>query len=175
MKFLCVACDEPMKLLTVEDSGGGSLSVLYGCPRCEQKVAMLTNPYETEMVQSLGVKIGPRAAAAVAGATAEAGARTDTPPAAASSGAATAESDAGGEAAAGTASGCPFSGMVAEMQAAAESDGPQWTAEALARLDNIPDFVRPMAKQGIEHYARTHGLAEIDEEILEQARGRFGM
>ena len=65
--------------------------------------------------------------------------------------------------------------MVAEMQAAAESNGPRWTAEALARLDNIPSFVRPMAKQGIEHYARTHGLAEIDEEILEQARGRFGM
>jgi len=175
MKFLCVACDEPMKLVTVEDSGGGSLSVLYGCPRCQQRVAMLTNPLETEMVQSLGVKIGPQAAAAVAGATAEAGG--DRAAATASPAAAT-ESAGGGEGIAGptsTASGCPFSGMVAEMQAAAESDGPRWTAEALARLDNIPDFVRPMARQGIEHYARTHGLAEIDEEILEQARGRFGM
>ncbi len=179
MKFLCVACDEPMKLLGVDDSGGGSLSVLYGCPRCEQKVAMLTNPYETEMVQSLGVKIGPSAAAAVAaasagsdhaGAAARAGAAHDAGAPVASAG-----DGAAGQTGAATASGCPFSGMVAEMQAAAAPDGPRWTAEALARLDNIPDFVRPMAKQGIEHYARTHGLAEIDEEILEQARGRFGM
>lgn len=169
MKFLCVACDEPMKLLTVDDSGGGSLSVLYGCPRCDQKVAMLTNPYETEMVQSLGVKIGPKAAAAVAGATLATGGDH----AAATSPAGAANADAGERAA--PASGCPFSGMVAEMQAAAESNGPRWTAQALARLDNIPSFVRPMAKQGIEHYARTHGLTEIDEEILEQARGRFGM
>ncbi|MFP3940256.1 MAG: hypothetical protein ACLF0P_08115, partial [Thermoanaerobaculia bacterium] len=62
MKFLCVACDEPMELQSVDSSGGGSLSVLYACPECSQRTAMLTNPLETEMVQSLGVKIGPRSA-----------------------------------------------------------------------------------------------------------------
>ena len=62
MKFLCMACDQPMKLQSVDDSGGGSLSVRYGCPDCDAGFAMLTNPFETEMVQSLGVKIGPAAA-----------------------------------------------------------------------------------------------------------------
>lgn len=147
MKFLCVTCDEPMKLETVEPSGGGSLSVVYACPTCDHKIAMLTNSLETEMVQSLGVKIGPAEAAG--------GAET-------------------------TASGCPFPGIVQEMEAEAarasdRSGGPVWTEDALARLENIPGFVRPMAKQGIEHYARTHGHATIDEEVLEQARGKFGM
>ncbi len=165
MKFLCVTCDEPMKLQTVEDGGGGSLSVLYGCPRCEHRIAMLTNPLETEMVQSLGVKIGPGERAAGGEPAAAGGA------APAASGATT---SAGSEGAA-EGSGCPFSGMVAQMEAEGDSDGPRWTAEALSRLENIPDFVRPMAKQGIEHYARTEGLAEIDEDVLERARGRFGM
>lgn len=163
MKFLCVTCDEPMKLQTVENGGGGSLSVLYGCPRCEHRIAMLTNPLETEMVQSLGVKIGPGEGAAAG----EPAASAEATPAA---GATTSE---GTEGASG--GGCPFSGMVAQMEAEGDSDGPRWTAEALSRLENIPDFVRPMAKQGIEHYARTEGLAEIDEDVLERARGRFGM
>ncbi|MGD2113757.1 MAG: PCP reductase family protein [Acidobacteriota bacterium] len=162
MKFLCVSCDEPMKLQTVENGGGGSLSVVYGCPTCDHRIAMLTNPLETEMVQSLGVKIGPGEKAAAA-------AGSENAPAAGGGGDSAASE---GEAAGG---GCPFSGMVAQMEQEGSSDGPRWTAEALSRLENIPDFVRPMARQGIEHYARTEGLAEIDEEVLERARGRFGM
>lgn len=139
MKFLCVTCDQPMKL---EQAGppddGGSITALYACPTCSHRIAMLTNPYETQLVQSLGVKIGP-------------GAVTEQP-----------------------ASGCPFSGVLGEMGAAA-GDGVAWTPEALARLENIPEFVRPMARQGIEHYARTHGHATIDDAVMEEARGRFGM
>lgn len=167
MKFLCVGCDEPMTLQTVENGGGGSLSVLYGCPRCDHRIAMLTNPLETEMVQSLGVKIGPAAGGAEA-----------PPSGAPSAGAAQAsgtEAPGHGAADGETSGGCPFGGMVAQMESAQESDGPRWTDEALARLENIPDFVRPMARQGIEHYARTEGLETIDEEVLERARGRFGM
>lgn len=147
MKFLCIACDEPMKLQSVDDSGGGSLSVLYGCPTCDAGFAMLTNPLETEMVQSLGVKIGP---AAAGGDMAEA---------------------------ARGAGKCPFSGVVREMEetATARPVGPIWTATALARLEGIPEFVRPMARQGIEHYAQSNGYAEIDEQVLEEARTRFGM
>lgn len=154
MKFLCVQCDQPMKLRSVDDSGGGSLSVLYGCPTCDAGFAMLTNPFETEMVQSLGVKIGPAAA--------------------------------GGEMADGAraAGKCPFSGMIpgieeSEQPAAparsAGSIGPIWTAEALSRLEGIPEFVRPMARQGIEHYAQSEGYTEIDEKVLAEARQRFGM
>ena len=50
-----------------------------------------------------------------------------------------------------------------------------WTPEALGRLDNIPDFVRPMARQGIEHYARSKGYAEVDEAVLEQRRKQPGV
>ena len=59
MKFLCVPCDSPMKLQTVGPPEGGSLSVVYACPECGYEMAMLTNPYETQLVSSLGVRIGP--------------------------------------------------------------------------------------------------------------------
>ena len=59
MKFLCVPCDSPMKLQTVGPPEGGSLSVVYSCPECGYEMAMLTNPFETQLVQSLGVRIGP--------------------------------------------------------------------------------------------------------------------
>lgn len=167
MKFLCVACDQPMKLQSVERTDGGSLSVLYQCPTCAQQTAMLTNAFETEMVQSLGVEIGP----SEAGGDLAEGARAAT-----AEGARAAQASAEGEAA--TAAGrCPFSGVVREMEAAAQAGptGPIWTAAALARLEGIPSFVRPMARQGIEHYARSNGYPEIDEKVLEEARSRFGM
>ena len=59
MKFLCVPCDSPMKLQTVGPPERGSLSVVYACPECGYEIAMLTNAYETQIVQSLGVRIGP--------------------------------------------------------------------------------------------------------------------
>ena len=141
MKFLCISCDEPMKIESAgPPDGGGSISAVFGCPRCNHRIAMLTNPYETQLVQSLGVKIGPG----------------ESPAEAAEKG------------------GCPFSGMLAEMEGKVEVDV-VWTQEALGRLENIPEFVRPMARQGIEHYARTNGHATIDDAVMEEARGQFGM
>lgn len=61
MKFLCVTCDEAMTLVDAADSPD-SLTVTFRCPRCEQRVALLTNPGETQLVRSLGVAIGGRAA-----------------------------------------------------------------------------------------------------------------
>jgi hypothetical protein len=146
MRFLCVTCEEPMKLTrTAPPDAAGSLSVLFTCPACDHQIAMLTHALETEMVSSLGVRIGPADAAE--------GAATE-----------------------GATSRCPFSGVVREMEEVARAPaGPVWTAAALARLDNIPDFVRPMARQGIEHYASSNGYPEIDERVLEEARERFGM
>ena len=63
MKFLCVPCDSPMKLQTVGPPERGSLSVVYSCPECGYEMAMLTNAFETQVVQSLGVRIGPDGAA----------------------------------------------------------------------------------------------------------------
>jgi hypothetical protein len=51
----------------------------------------------------------------------------------------------------------------------------RWTAAAEARLAKIPEFVRPMARTGIERFAREQGAAEIDETILDAARDFFGM
>jgi hypothetical protein len=144
MKFLCVPCDSPMKLQTVGPPDRGSLSVVYSCPECGYEMAMLTNAYETQVVQSLGVRIGP-------------------------------QTDAG----AATASGgkCPFTAMIPgnEEARSIEPGTVRWTAAAEARLANIPEFVRPMAKTGIEKFARDKGTLEVDEKILDEAREFFGM
>ncbi len=148
MKFLCVPCDSPMKLQTVAAPEGGSLSVVYACPECGYEMAMLTNPYETQVVQSLGVRIGPQNA-----------------------------DGASAEAASGK---CPFPSMIPGNEGTQRSETSEpvlvrWTAAAEARLANIPEFVRPMAKTGIERFARERGAHEVDEEILDAARDFFGM
>src|SRR5919198_927331 len=64
MKFLCLDCDAPMKLHSTEGPQEGSLSVVFRCPECGFRVAMLTNSFETQMVKSLGVTLGGRRAPA---------------------------------------------------------------------------------------------------------------
>ncbi len=148
MKFLCVPCDTPMKLQTIAPPEGGSLSVVYSCPECGYEMAMLTNAYETQVVQSLGVRIGP-------------------------------ESKSKASSASGA--GCPFSAMMpdgGEEERRVETGEPspvRWTSAAEARLANIPEFVRPMARTGIERFARERGALEVDEKILDAARDFFGM
>jgi hypothetical protein len=148
MKFLCVPCNTPMKLQAVAPPDRGSLSVVYSCPECGYEMAMLTNPLETQMVQSLGVRIGPQSAPA--------GASADS---------------------AASGSKCPFAGMVASTERPEHpaDAGVRWTAAAEARLANIPEFVRPMAKTGIEQFARDQGAIDVDEKILDAARDHFGM
>ena len=151
MKFLCVPCDSPMKLQTVGPPERGSLSVVYSCPECGYEMAMLTNAYETQVVQSLGVRIGPAEASAEAGPSS------------------------------GASSKCPFPAMIPGMEGAVEGAGRaepipvRWTAAAEARLANIPEFVRPMARTGIERFAREKGALEVDEKMLDAAREFFGM
>lgn len=144
MKFLCVPCDSPMKLQTVSPPDRGSLSVVYACPECGYEMAMLTNAYETQVVQSLGVRIGPENAEA-------------TSP--------------GGK--------CPFSSMIPVSEPrpthAAETAPIRWTDAAEARLEKVPAFVRPMARTGIEKFARENGSTEVDDKILDAAREFFGM
>ncbi len=147
MKFLCVPCDAPMRMRTSEESEPGSLAVVYSCPECGYEMAMLTNPSETQFVRSLGVRIGPAVAAAIAA----------PEEATASSGK------------------CPFSAMIGSGASDAPTTGPAWTPEALARLEAIPEMVRPMARAGIEMVARESGHQLIDEAVLTAARARFGM
>jgi Proto-chlorophyllide reductase 57 kD subunit len=145
MKFLCVPCDSPMKLQAVAPPERGSLSIVYACPECGYEMAMLTNAYETQVVQSLGVRIGPEAGASSA---------------------------SGGK--------CPFSAIIPGTEEPRPIDpggaaAVRWTAAAEARLANIPEFVRPMAKIGIEKFARDKGMLEVDDTILDEARDFFGM
>lgn len=60
MKFLCVGCDRQMGFAERELPGDGTLAAVFTCPACGREVAMLTNPMETQLVASLGVKIGGR-------------------------------------------------------------------------------------------------------------------
>jgi plasmid stabilization system protein ParE len=50
----------------------------------------------------------------------------------------------------------------------------EWTAEAKAKLKNIPFFVRTQARQRIEQLAREAELDVVTPEIVEQARLEFG-
>jgi hypothetical protein len=149
-----------MKLQTVSPPDGGSLSVVYACPECGYEMAMLTNAYETQVVQSLGVRIGPEIGEG-ASSTASTGPSSGT---------------------------CPFAAMIPTMEGTQPFDQAQgrpgeavepipvkWTAAAEARLANIPSFVRPMARTGIETFARERGALEVDENILDAAREFFGM
>ena len=64
MKFVCLNCETYMNFQKVEKPGEGSLGVFFGCPSCGAKFSMVTNPGETQMVASLGVKLGGRTEAA---------------------------------------------------------------------------------------------------------------
>ncbi|MFQ5595751.1 MAG: PCP reductase family protein, partial [Anaerolineae bacterium] len=50
-----------------------------------------------------------------------------------------------------------------------------WTPEALERLDRVPDFARGMARKAIEDYARQQGTEVVDDQLVQEARRRFGM
>jgi hypothetical protein len=50
----------------------------------------------------------------------------------------------------------------------------QWTAEAEAKLKEIPFFVRPAARKKIEKLAQEMGVAEITGEIYDEAKKKFG-
>jgi hypothetical protein len=54
------------------------------------------------------------------------------------------------------------------------TDDLAWTPEAKVKLQNIPFFVRPQARQRIESLTRAANLEAVTAEIVEQARQEFG-
>jgi hypothetical protein len=48
-----------------------------------------------------------------------------------------------------------------------------WTPEASKRLENIPFFIRPMAKKEIERMAREQGRAEVTADMMDHAKTAF--
>ena len=164
MKFLCVPCDEPMKIQETKGPDEGSLSVIFNCPTCRRQVALLTNPMETQIVRSLDVKIG--------------GSQAPYDPMAFVRSALVAQrgdvASAGQHASTGSA--CPFTSIAnAAFEGQGAVDGAIWTEAAAERLNNIPNFARSWAQKGIEQYAREKGHPKITVELMEEARERFGM
>jgi hypothetical protein len=60
MKFLCLACDQVMSFAERQLPGDGTMAAVFTCPSCGREIAMLTNPMETQVVSSLGIRIGGR-------------------------------------------------------------------------------------------------------------------
>lgn len=172
MKFLCIDCDTAMKFKDVTRPEQGSVTAVFECPDCFTEIAMFLNPSETQMLKSLDLKLGGSNAAAQPMQlvrsqleTSKEGLVTDLP-----NDVETNESAEGGK--------CPFTSVISdafEEKTEPNPVGPTWTLEALERLERIPSFVRPMAKMGIEGFAKDNGHTEITGEVMDAARGNFPM
>ena len=147
MKFLCLACDEAMTFAERKLPGDGTMAAVFTCAKCGREIALLTNPMETQLVSSLGVKVGgrtvPEQPLELVRSTLEGG-RPD---------------------------------------AFEESDEPvptagqrlRWSADAAARLQNVPSFVRGMVKKIYNDYARDRNIEVITPEVMDRARTELGL
>ncbi len=163
-----------MTFENVQKPGEQSLGVTFGCPTCGAKVAMVTNPGETAMVNALGVKLGGRETPAQPMELTRESLKEDveayTPVAQ--------KEMLEKETAKASASGggtCPFSSMMAQMQGKTPSSETAateivWTEEAKARIEKIPSFMRPMIQMGIESYARRKGYSKITPEVMDLSK-----
>jgi hypothetical protein len=180
-----------MNFEKVEKPGEGTLGVFFGCPSCNAKFSMVTNPGETQMVSSLGVKLGGRTVEAE---PFEMTRGTLQVEAAAGSGQMAAylnEKIQGGQPAVAAAtaapaakvgektSGCPFSAMVAEMGLTSSGKpgdaGPvisefAWSADAKEKLDRLPSFVKPMVQSSVEAFARKQGYKTITLQVMDDSK-----
>lgn len=190
MKFVCLNCETYMNFEKVEKPGEGSLGVFFGCPSCGAKFSMVTNPGETQMVSSLGVKLGGRTAAAEPFEMTRSTLKDEAQAGSGQMAAYLNEKIQGGQPVASAASpakqgektggGCPFSAMVAEMGlttggkagngASAAPSEFTWTADAREKLDRLPAFVKPMVQSSVEAYARKHGFSSITLQVMDDSK-----
>ena len=160
MKFLCIDCDRQMAFDERSVPGDGTLAAVFKCPACGRKTAMLANPMETQLVSSLGVKVGGRTVPeadfeGIRGGVAE---LRDGPPA-----------EARREVPAEVPADVP-----AEVPAA--KPGPvRWSVDAVERLGHVPSFVRGMVKKIYNEYARERGIEEMTPAVMDRARSDLGL
>ncbi|MDX2252881.1 MAG: PCP reductase family protein, partial [Nitrospira sp.] len=168
MKFVCLNCETYMNFEKVEKPGEGTLGVFFGCPSCNAKFSMVTNPGETQMVSSLGVKLGGRTVEAEPFEMTRGTLKDEALAGAGQMAAYLNEKIQGGQPVAAAASpakapekasGCPFSAMVAEMgltnsgkpaNGGATASEFTWTPDAKEKLDRLPAFVKPMVQGSVE-------------------------
>lgn len=162
MKFLCIPCDEVMAFAERQIPGDGTMAAVFQCGSCGREMAMLTNPMETQLVSSLGVKVGGREVPAqplegvrggLAGGREEAFASDD----------ASAEDPLTGAGASGGGEGTSGTGPV------------QWSPEAVERLERVPRFVRGMVKRIYTDYARERGIRTLTPDVMDVARADLGL
>ena len=170
MKFLCVECDKVMDFAERQIPGDGTLAAVFTCASCDREIAMLTNPMETQLISSMGVKIGGREVPAqpmeLARTSLEGGRddafvlSEDIPLASGESALASGESVTPGEGAS--------AGTAAPVRVV-------WTPEATGRLERVPSFVRGMVKRIYTDWAREKGVSEITPESMDRARTELGL
>ena len=163
MKFLCLDCDDVMEFAERQLPGDGTLAAVFKCGSCGREMAMLTNPMETQLVSSMGVKIGGRevptqpmelARTSLEGGRDDAFALSEDIPLDSSEPATRREGAGVGGATAGR--------IV-------------WTSEATGRLERVPSFVRGMVKRIYTDWAREKGVSEITPESMDRARTELGL
>ena len=153
MKFLCVDCDDIMAFAERQIPGDGTLAAVFTCGSCGREMAMLTNPMETQLVSSMGVKIGGREV-----------------PAQPMELARTSLEDGRDDA---------F--VLSEDIPLASGEGETavgrvvWTSEATNRLERVPSFVRGMVKRIYTDWAREKGVSEITPDNMDRARTELGL
>jgi hypothetical protein len=168
MKFLCVPCDRVMDFAERQLPGDGTLAAVFACPSCGREIAMLTNPMETQLVSSLGVKIGGREVpeqplelvrSGLVGGRDDVFAEPDT--------------------VAGSAGGAPPAADHRSTEYTAGGDDHDtrvtWTADALDRLEKVPRFVRGMVKRIYTDYAKEHGVRSVTTDVMDRARSDLGL
>ena len=163
MKFLCVACDKVMDFAERQIPGDGTLAAVFTCASCDREIAMLTNPMETQLISSLGVKIGGRDVPAQPmelARTSLEGGRDDAFVLSEDIPLASGESVTPGEGAS--------AGTAAPVRVV-------WTPEATGRLERVPSFVRGMVKRIYTDWAREKGVSEITPESMDRARTELGL
>lgn len=150
MKFLCLECDAQMAFQERREPGDGTFAAAFRCPRCGRGVALLANPMETQLVGSLGVKIGGRALDAA------------PPPFELARGTMQGKDDAFAD--------------PADDPGEREGRGrPGWSPDARDRLARVPGFVRGMVKRIYADYAAERGIAEITPDVMDRARIELGL
>ncbi|MDH3732190.1 MAG: PCP reductase family protein [Gemmatimonadota bacterium] len=145
MKFLCVDCDEQMIFEERQLPGDGTLAAVFRCPACARMTAMLTNPMETQLVSSLGVKVGGRTV-------------PEEPFEGIRSGVASGRDDA-----------------FEETAHPDGTQRVTWSVDAIDRLGNVPSFVRGMVKKIYSEYAKERGITDITPEVMDRARTDLGL
>lgn len=161
MKFLCVDCDEQMVFDERRVPGDGTMAAVFRCPGCGRLTAMLTNPMETRLVSSLGVKVGGRTV-------------PEQPLEMIRSGLEGGRDDAFGDAAPGPGG----DGDAPEARTGPRGTGApavRWSVTAVERLDRVPSFVRGMVKRIYTDWAKERGIVEMTPEAMDRARRELGL